>query len=304
MKTVLRYAGGKSKAYNKITPLIPPSVNKIISPFIGGGSLEVRWSTELNKRIIGFDIFYHLVNFWNVLLESPIKLYNELNKLEPTRDVYYEIKEKLLRWNKTQELFANYKTDYYKRKPIFLDNIKAAAYYFFNHNLSYGPMFLGWMSKNYTNKDRYKKMIEKIRKFEAPNLSVSEGSFEEIIPNYINDFMYLDPPYYLSEDNDNKMFKGMYPNPNFDFFHKKFEHNKLRDLLYNHRGDFVLSYNNCEIIREWYSEFDFYFPQWKYSYGQGETRIGKHKKNNRPKISHEILIVKNSKKRTFNYFFE
>ena len=41
-----------------------------------------------------------------------------------------------------------------------------------------------------------------------------------------------------------------------------------------------------------YKGFKFKTPEWAYSYGQGETRIGKNKKNNDPKQSHEILIIK------------
>jgi DNA adenine methylase len=63
MNTVLRYAGGKSKAYKKITPFIPKNTKKIVSPFIGGGSMEVKWASELGIEIVGYDIFYHLVNF-------------------------------------------------------------------------------------------------------------------------------------------------------------------------------------------------------------------------------------------------
>ena len=47
-------------------------------------------------------------------------------------------------------------------------------------------------------------------------------------------------------------------------------------------------------IREYYKDFDLYYPSWHYSYGVGETRIGKNKQEvgNTPKESHEILIVK------------
>jgi DNA adenine methylase len=291
MKTVLRYAGGKSKAIKKITPFIPINTKKIISPFIGGGSLEVKWSSEMNIRVEGFDIFHHLVNFWNVLLNNRYSLANELRKLEPTKEVYKSIKEKLLCWEKTQELFIGYKTDYYIREPIRLNSITAAAYYYYNHNLSYGPGFLGWMSKLYEDERKYENMIKKIERFSNPNLIVRESSFENVIASYPNDLIYLDPPYYLGNDNDNKMFKGMYPMANFAFHHDGFNHELMRDLLYNHKGYFIISYNNCETIRNWYKDFYQYFPSWQYSYGQGETRIGKNKIDNSPKESHEILIT-------------
>ena len=57
MKTPIRYAGGKSKAYKTITPFIPTDVKRVVSPFVGGGSLEVKWATENGIDVIGFDIF-------------------------------------------------------------------------------------------------------------------------------------------------------------------------------------------------------------------------------------------------------
>ena len=48
MKTLLRYAGGKTKAIKHITPFIK-DYDKIISPFLGGGSLEVYWSDKLRN---------------------------------------------------------------------------------------------------------------------------------------------------------------------------------------------------------------------------------------------------------------
>jgi site-specific DNA-adenine methylase len=47
MKTPIRYAGGKTKAKSFITPFVE-NYNKIISPFIGGGSLEVHWASMGN----------------------------------------------------------------------------------------------------------------------------------------------------------------------------------------------------------------------------------------------------------------
>jgi len=298
MKTPIRYAGGKSKAYKIITEYIPklPYPKRIISPFIGGGSLESKWSSELDIPVYGFDIFHALVNFWNVLLDSPNEFADALQKLTPTKENYAVIKEQLVRWDYTQEMLKDWSTDHYKREPIQLDNITAAAYYYFNHNLSYGPMYMGWMSKIYESQTKWDKMVHYIRSYRNSNLHVEEQTFDQVIPNYPDDLIYLDPPYYLDKDSDNKMLKGMYPNCNIDVHHKGFDHEKLRDQLHNHKGSFILSYNNCETIREYYADFDLYYPEWHYSYQAGETRVGKYKKergvDHNKKESHEILIVK------------
>ena len=300
MKTPIRYAGGKSKAYKIITEYIPklPYPQRIISPFIGGGSLESKCSSELDIPVYGFDIFDALINFWSVLLSRPNDLADRLRELKPTKEEYENIKEILLRWDYTQDMLKDWHTDYYKREPIELSELDAAAYYFFNHNLSYGPMYLGWMSKIYQSQTKWDKMTHYIGSYQNPNLEVCKASFDEVIPNYPDDLIYLDPPYYLKKDDDNKMLKGMYPNCNIDVHHTGFNHELLRDLLHNHKGTFILSYNNCETIREYYKDFTLVYPEWHYSYQAGETRVGKYKKErgveHNKKESHEILIIKDS----------
>jgi len=271
-KTVLRYAGGKSRAIKKITPFVEP-YDTIVSPFIGGGSLEVHWASK-GKKVIGSDIFGLLINFWDVLLESPDALAKELKKIEPTASAYKIIKEMLMCTSEVQEMLSHRKSDFYKREQVSIPAVKLAAYYYFNHNCSYGPGFLGWPSKIYMNQEKWNKTIEKIRTFSCPNLQVAHREFETAIKESGSAFLYLDPPYYLQPDDDNKMLGGIYPMKNIPVHHNNFDHEKLRDLLLSHKGDFVLSYNNCETIREWYSDFELFFPEWHYSMDVGEVRIG------------------------------
>ena len=78
--------------------------------------------------------------------------------------------------------------------------------------------------------------------------------------------------------------------------HKGFDHALLRDLLRQHKGGFILSYNDCSAIREWYADCGIYEVSWQYTLGQGETRIGKNRvesgRQSHVKDSHELLIVK------------
>jgi DNA adenine methylase len=136
-------------------------------------------------------------------------------------------------------------------------------------------------------------MIEKVRAFHAPTMEVECASFENVIPNYKDDFLYCDPPYYLD---DGKTFVGMYPHRNFPIHHNGFDHKLLRDMLMSHKGGFILSYNDCETIRSWYQGCEMVAPEWQYTFGQGDTRIGENRERdnngNHVKRSHELLIWK------------
>ena len=191
-----------------------------------------------------------------------------------------------------------------EEKHIMDDNeTMQAAYYYYNMQLSYGPMFLGWPSSVYLKHDKYHKITKKLENIDLGNLVVNCEIFENVIKNHTDDFLFLDPPYYLGEDS--KMFKGMYPNCNFAIHHNNFNHKLMRDLLKNHKGGFFITYNDCPTIREWYKEFKQVFPKWQYTYGQGEKRVGKNRKNKQEnekkndkggkkenvKESHEIFII-------------
>ncbi|MCE8159070.1 MAG: DNA adenine methylase [Candidatus Moeniiplasma glomeromycotorum] len=280
--TPLRYAGGKTLAVGHVVNLLPNNIKRVVSPFLGGASVEIAIAKELNIEVIGYDIFDILINYWHYQINEPKKLATKLKKFKPTKEEYLKVKEIMKKHWKGEKKITG---------------LDLAATYYFNHNTSYGPSFLGWQSSIYQQENKYKKTIEKVRNFDCKNLKVFCESFETVIPKHKNDFLYCDPPYYL--DDDSKMFIGMYPHRNFPIHHRGFKHELLRDLLKKHKGGFILSYNDCSTIREWYKEFNIISPSWQYTFGQGETRIGKNRinKNNGSHIkkTHELIIWMNPK---------
>ena len=278
----LRYAGGKSLAVGHVIEAMPDHVTHMVSPFFGGGSVEVACARELGITVQGYDLFDILTNYWQVQLKSPKPLANRLSGWKPDSDTYTAVKERL--------------QTHWRGEKTITNKLELAAHYWFNHNLSYGPGFLGWMSKIYQEPERAARLIDKVRNFRCPGLSVRQGSFEQTIPRHNGTFLYCDPPYYL--DGDSKMFRGIYPQRNFPVHHNGFPHEKLRDLLAAHQGGFVLSYNDCSTIQKWYSKIgcDIWKVGWQYTMGQGETRIGLNRIENgtrdHVKDSHELLIVK------------
>ena len=287
-KSPLRYGGGKSLAVGLILEHFPNDIERVISPFMGGGSVEVAAALELDLEVKAFDIFDILVNFWQILVIDSKKLYESLLELEPTQCTYTKIKEELKSfWNERHKNSQN-------TPKVHLDSLTLARDYYFNFNLSYGPGFLGWMSKIYEDKNRYLHNLEKIKNFQTKNLQVECKSFENVFEKYPNDFFYCDPPYFL--DGDSKMFKGIYPMRNFPIHHNSFKHELLAEYLKKHKGKFILSYNDCAFVRETYKDFRILEPKWQYTMGQGETRMGKNRlergDTNNTKQSHELLIIK------------
>lgn len=297
----LRYAGGKSKAIGLILENLPKlNTKKIVSPFFGGGSMELCFAQELGFEVIGYDIFEMLANFWNTLIHFKDEFVSELKKFHINETEFTYNRHVLLNyWEKVKPQDLVYKTknklELKEADLTLLDNSKImqAVYYYYNMTLSYGPMFLGWPSSNEIDVAKFQRRIEKLEQMTLKNINVQCKSFEESLPLHKDDFLFLDPPYFL--EGDSKMFKGMYPNCNFAIHHNNFDHKKLCLLLKEHRGGFLMTYNNCSAIRELYNDCKFEFPEWQYTYGQGETRIGKNREggtNDNLKESHEIIIIK------------
>ena len=172
-------AENSSWSYSRILP----SILKSCYPFwVGVGRVAI--AKELGVEVMGHDIF-EMVNYWKIQISQPEKLHKELLKIKPTAKNYEKIKNTLKQhWNKFDGFDGK------------LKDLECATYYFFNHNLSYGPGFLGWMSSIYKDEKKYLSMIEKVKNFNVKNLKVFCKTFEETVPKHNQDFLYLDPPYF------------------------------------------------------------------------------------------------------------
>ena len=301
LSSPLRYPGGKTKAVGIILDNLPKLKNKrIVSPFFGGGSFELCLSQTLDIEVIGYDIFGMLTNFWNILIHRKDEFIAELRKFEITSEEFTRNRHILLAyWDTIKPSTLHYHT----KKEVPLSNeektrlndneLMQAVYYYYNMTLSYGPMFLGWPSSNEINKDKFDRRLKKLETATFKNLHVSCLDFKEAIQNHPDDFLFLDPPYYLG--GDSTMFKGMYPNCNFAIHHNDFDHEEMARLLKNHKGGFLITYNDCSAVREFYKDYHQIFPEWQYTYGQGETRIGKNREQ-ASETTENIIVSQHTKK--------
>lgn len=243
--SLLRYPGGKTKAVNILKKYIPIGCTDICSPFFGGGSFEIYCSFN-GIKIHGSDNFYPLVCFWKSVLTN--------------RTVLIEI---------IKSFYPLDKTNFYRLQKTIHElhdvTLIGAIFYVLNRSSFSGTGLSGGMSIGHPRFTL--KQIERIKEFTA-QFEIEHCSFEKQI-NRTPHLIYADPPYLINQN--------LYGS-NGDL-HKNFNHSLLAEQL-NKRGNFILSYNNHEKIKEMYSNHIFYYPEWKYGMGNNKN-------------STEILIISN-----------
>ena len=227
--SLLRYPGGKTRAIKMLKDFIPVGTKEICSPFFGGGSFEIFLTTQ-GIKVHGYDNFKPLVCFWKALLDHPEKLHEIVSSYFPlSKESFYKLQDRILSVGDELEL--------------------GAIFYVLNRSSFSGTGLSGGMSPNHprfgTNQ------IQKILDFKA-KFEIGQMSFEESIPKH-NCLVYADPPYLINQK--------LYGNKGD--MHKGFDHELLSEIL-NSRGNFILSYNNCEEIKDLYNSHKFFYPQWTY----------------------------------------
>ena len=243
-RSPLRYPGGKNRAVKEIYSCIPLNEKVLCSPFVGGSSVELACSTRM--KVYGYDAFSPLVDFWNVLIEKPNELANAVLRYYPlSRTKFYNL----------QKMYVNLES--------LLD--RASAFYVLNRSSFSGTTLSGGMSPGHPRFTR--SAIQRLRDFHVSDFEVKKVDFQESIEKHKNDFLYLDPPYLNGQS-----LYGLRGDT-----HNGFNHYALADILHK-REKWILSYNDCEAIRNLYKKYQILKLDW--AYGMNKT-----------KISSEVLVV-------------
>lgn len=230
-RSLLRYPGGKTRGVEFITSFFPPNLDKLLSPFWGGGSIELSVAAK-GTEVIGYDVFVPLVEFWQCLQSQPEALATEVEK-------YYPLPK--LQFYSLQQTQTHFRTKLER----------AAVFYVLNRSSFSGATLSGGMSPDHPRFTLT--AIERLRSFYNPNFKVKKADFKDSLNNHPDTFTYLDPPYWIKSSLYGK--KGS--------THKDFDHEGLAEILHN-RNHWILSYNDCEEIRELYEGFHILTPNWKY----------------------------------------
>ena len=252
----MRYPGGKVKAIKFIQPFWTAiSHEEYREPFIGGGSVflakplsKVNWINDLDKDLISF---YQVVKDPKTCKE----LVNELLSLRVSRKQYEE---------------------FYFNKPK--TNFERAIRYYFLNRCSFSGItrwnaYIGDVRYNIDKvQHQFVEISKKLEKVKITNLD-----FEKVIssPSRRSVFLFVDPPYAESRQ------VAAY-NVTFD----EKDHRRLAKLLKQSNHKFLLTYDDCQFVRDLYSWANLYDRTWTYS-------VANAKVHHNPRESGNELFISN-----------
>lgn len=221
------WIGGKVKLAKEIVSLIPSDHSLYVEVF--GGGLSVLYAKEKLKtpryREIVNDINSELINLHRKIQTRPESLSSELSRMLVSREIFYHLKK-----------------GHYKPR----NDIERAAYYYYLITQSFGSK-----KENFAMNAKHRRPKDIYRGFHAwaqrlRFVTIENMSFEKLISTYDckEAFFYCDPPYFGTEH--------YYKNTGGFGID---EHIKLRDSLKGINGRFMLSYNDCDVVRDLYKDF-------------------------------------------------
>lgn len=234
----LRYPGGKSRAVSTIRKHLPDNLEAICSPFFGGGSVELSCAAD-GIAVYGSDAFAPVVDFWQEAIKQPVLLAEQVRR-------YYPL---------TKTKFYNLQKNYGTLQSAFE---RATVFYVLNRSSFSGTTLSGGMSPNHPRFTQ--SAIDRLREFKANNVEVEQKDYMDAFEAHPDKFLYLDPPY----ANGGKLYG------NRGDMHEGFNHGECAEML-RQRTDWLLSYNDCDVVRKLYKGYEFITPEWAYGMNGNKT---------------------------------
>lgn len=257
-KSIFRYPGGKFKAIKFIKPFWEKAKHiEYREPFVGGGSVFI------SKPLVDFnwinDIDKDLVAFYKVISKktSREKLIDELLKQKISKKMYEEL--------------------YFSKPRTNLE--KAKRYYILNRcsfsGITVWNAYIGDVRYNIENAQHTIRDVgEKLQK-----TKITSVDFEDVInakphKNGAKVFLFLDPPYAESRQ------VAAY---NHAFTEN--DHERLASTLKKTKHSFLLTYDDCEYVRDLYDWAHLYKRTWTYSVANSKVHHNPREKGNELFIS-------------------
>ncbi|MFL0197022.1 DNA adenine methylase [Clostridium sp. WILCCON 0269] len=222
MNSFIGWIGGKRLLRKEIVKRFPESFNRYIEVF--GGAAWVLFSKEkLANMEVYNDINGDLVNLFRCVKYHCGELQKELSFMLNSRELFYD--------------FAS---QYNTRG---MTDIQRAARFFMMIKTSYGSdcRSYGCVKKDVNVMIQYLTDIQE----RLSGVVIENKDFQDLLKVYDKDdsLIYLDPPYYGTERYYQVQFSDE-------------DHERLSKVLRSVKGKFILSYNDCEFVRDLYKDFN------------------------------------------------
>lgn len=207
---------------------------------------------DAGLRVYANDLFRPLVTFWQVLKTRPRELQEAVRAACPVS------KEDFLRCRETILTLED---------PLQI----ATAYFLVNRCSFSGSTFSGGFSQEAADTRMTPSVIDRLGTLDLSRMTISCQDACEFLrahPETRDTFVYADPPYVIDSYIYGK---------NGDL-HEAFDHAAFAVALKTRR-DWVLSYNDCPLVRALYADCRILATSWAYGMDNGK------------KTAHELIIL-------------
>lgn len=276
VKSPLRYPGGKSKAIDSISKLIP-DFREFREPFVGGGSVFIYLKQKYPSKYFWInDIYINLYHFWNECKENPKALIDSILEFRAKYPVGKELHRFLL---SNIDSFNNIK--------------KASAFFIFNRITFSGTTESGGFSNAAFNKRFTESSIERVKSLSniLVDTKISNYDYEEVISTEGKDvFLFLDPPYYSAKKSALYGKNGS--------LHKTFDHERFANVMRDTKHKWLITYDDSDYIKKLFSFAN--IQTWDLTYGMRNVN----KESNQ--LGKELFIsnysLKNNNSKQYDFF--
>ena len=230
LKTPLRYPGGKSRAIDKIKNFFPNLSNckEYREPFLGGGSVALHISTTFpHLNIWVNDLYEPLTNFWQILQKQGDEIATKLKDIKTNT-------------SDCRVLFEDSKSILQDRGSTPVE--RAIAFYIVNKCSFSGLTESSSFSEQASRQNFTVRSITKLPQYSRiiQRWTITNDSYEILLTDLCNAFLYLDPPYEIDSNLYGK--KGD--------MHEGFDHDKFAEKCDNRTAKMLISYNSSQLIKD------------------------------------------------------
>ncbi|MDD3012600.1 MAG: DNA adenine methylase [Candidatus Gastranaerophilales bacterium] len=225
-KSLLNWVGGKRLLRKTIEPLIPKDIQSYIEPF-GGAGWVLFYKQKWADLEIYNDLDGRLVNLFRIVKYHPEALKEELKYLLGSREMFMQF-----------------------MKMDGITDIQRAAKFMFLITRSFGGRGETYGTVKKSSGGASKSQGNILLKIDAihkrlDKVLVENRDFEKLILQYDFEgaFFYCDPPYTFGCGYETTSTKD-------------FDHERLKEILKNIKGRFLLSYDDSEKVRELHKDYE------------------------------------------------